>query len=116
MIYKHNLQIIILFIMNDKLHCRENCRYHYSLLRDLIHNQVNKQHFIIRFIKQFILYLCVVLLTIIIFNTYIIQAFINDPKFLNLSLGYIQQIRNYYKLNTTSYYRQDCNALYANKL
>ena len=111
--------------MNDKLHCRENCRYHYSLVRDLINSHTNRPNFIIRFITNFMVYLCVVLATIIIYNTYMIREFVNDQKFFNLSVGYIQQIRNYYKLNTTSvlyrpdctsYYRQDCNALYANKL
>jgi hypothetical protein len=132
--------------MNVKLHCRENCRYHYSLLRDLIHNQVKKQHFIIRYMKQFVLYTCVAVLSILIFNTYIIHAFIRDPKFLNLTVDHIQKIRNYYKLNITQpnntyipttsscnllpscnyrtnctpaytgYYQQDCKPLYADKL
>ena len=108
MIYKHNLQIIILFIMNDKLHCRENCRYHYSLLRDLIHNQVNKQHFIIRFIKQFILYLCVVLLI----NYYIqyihASRICKQSKIFKFTVDQIQQIRNFINCNTT---RPVCNTL-----
>ena len=66
--------------MNDKLHSRENCRYHYSLLRDLIHNQVNKQHFIIRFMKQFIIYTCIAILSILIFNTYMIRCFYKRSK------------------------------------
>ena len=98
--------------MNDKLHCRENCRYHYSLLRELINNQVNKPNIIIRFFTQFMIYLCVAFIAIIIYNTYMIQEFVNDARFLNLTIGYIQQIRNYYKLTTSNH----CNALYANKL
>ena len=94
--------------MNEKIHCRENCRYHYSLLRELINNQNKQPHFVIRFFTQFMVYLCVVLLAVIIYNTFIVVQFINDQNFLNVTVDYIQRIR---QLNLPN-----CNkALYATK-
>ena len=92
--------------MNDKVHCRDNCRYHYTLIRELIHNQSKKPNFIFNLFTQFMLYLCVVLVTIIIYNTYMIREFVNDQNFLNFTIDQIHHIRHYFYQIVVKHYMQ----------
>ena len=71
--------------MNEKSHCRDNCRYHYTLIRELVSNQKTKRNIIL----QVLYYLCAAIITFLAFNTIIASVFIRDVNLLDF---YVKQI------------------------